>query len=83
MLVLQEQKPVNMSNYTQNTRFAHGLGPAHGAGSSPQMIEKMTSKWLSLATTSILGQPPRLCVRSQPARDGYAASSRNVCDNRR
>ena len=67
MLVLQEQKPVNMSNYTQNTRysqstrFAHGLGPAHGAGSSPQMIEKMTSKWLSLATTSILGQAPRAC----------------------
>ena len=40
MLVLQEQKPVNMSNY------------------SPQMIEKMTSKWLSLATTSILRQAP-------------------------
>ena len=45
MLVLQEQKPVNMSNYaqsirfSQSTRFAHGLGPAHGAGSSPQMIE--------------------------------------------
>ena len=76
MLVLQEQKPVNMSNYTQSTRFAHGagstqstrysqstrfahgLGPAHGAGSSPQMIEKMTAKWLSLATTSILGQAP-------------------------
>jgi hypothetical protein len=41
MLVLQEQKLVNMSNY------------------SPQMIEKMASKWLSLATTSILGQAPR------------------------
>jgi len=25
---------------------------------SPQMIEKMDSKWLPLATTSILGQPP-------------------------
>ena len=99
MLVLQrsgvpEQKPVNMSNYTQSTRyahgagstqstrysqstrFAHGLGPAHGAGStqsapqttchgasfSPQMIEKMTSKWLSLATTSILGQAPSLHI---------------------
>ena len=74
MLVLQEQKPVNMSNYTQSTRFsqstrisqstrfAHGLGPAHGAGSSPQMIVKMTSKWLSLATTSILGQAPSLLL---------------------
>ena len=37
-----------MSNYAQSIRFAHG------AGSSPQM----TAKWLSLATTSILGQPP-------------------------
>ena len=43
---------LNMSNYTQSTRYAHG------AGSSPQMIEKMTSKWLSLATTPILGQAP-------------------------
>ena len=43
---------LNMGNYTQSTRYAHG------AGSSPQMIEKMTAKWLSLATTSILGQPP-------------------------
>ena len=25
---------------------------------SPQMTEKMDSKWLSLATASILGQPP-------------------------
>ena len=68
MLVLQEQKPVNMSNYTQSTRYAHGAGSTqsvpqttcHGAGPSPQMIEKMTAKWLSLATTSILGQAPRL-----------------------
>ena len=69
MLVLQrsgvpEQKPVNMSNYAQSVRFARGAGSthstrfAHGAGSSPQMIVKMTSKWLSLATTSILGQAP-------------------------
>ena len=65
-----EQKPVNMSNYAHSTRFsqsirfsqstrsAHGLGPAHGASFSPQMIEKMGSKWLSLATTPILGQAP-------------------------
>jgi hypothetical protein len=46
MLVLQEKKPVNMSNY------------------SPQMIEKMTSKWLSLATTSILGQAPRTAAQA-------------------
>jgi len=26
---------------------------------SPQMIEKTDSKWLPLATASILGQPPR------------------------
>ena len=58
--------------FSQSIRCAHGLGPAHGAGStqsvpqttchgagpSPQMIEKMTAKWLSLATTSILGQAP-------------------------
>ena len=67
---------LNMSNYAQSTRYAHGAGSAqstryahragsaqsapqttcHGAGSSPQM----TSKWLSLATTSILGQAPSL-----------------------
>ena len=54
MLVLQEQKPVNMSNYAQSAPQT----TCHGAGSSPQMIEKMTSKWLSLATTSILRQAP-------------------------
>jgi hypothetical protein len=58
---------LNMNNYTQNIRGAHGAGSAqsapqttcHGAGPLPQMIEKMTSKWLSLGTTSILGQAPR------------------------
>ena len=29
---------------------------------SPQMIEKSDSKWLSLATTPILGQSPRMRV---------------------
>ena len=71
MLVLQrsgvpEQKPVNMSNYTHSTRFAHGAGSTQsapqttyrGAGSSPQMTDKMNSKWHSLATTPILGQAP-------------------------
>ena len=89
MLVLQEQKPVNMSNYaqsapqttyrgagstqstrySQSTRFAHGLGPAHGASFSPQMIVKMTSKWLSLATTPILGQAPRAQMPTYPLGD--------------
>ena len=32
--------------------------PVNMSNYSPQMIEKMTSKWLSLATTSILGQAP-------------------------
>jgi len=30
---------------------------------SPQMIEKMDSKWLTLATAFILGQPPRQLLR--------------------
>ena len=45
---------LNMSNYAQSVPQT----TCHGAGPSPQMIEKMTAKWLSLATTSILGQPP-------------------------
>ena len=44
--------PLMGAGSTQSVRYAHG------AGSLPQMIEKMTSKWLSLATTPILGQAP-------------------------
>ena len=47
---------LNMNNYAQSAPQT----TCHGAGSSPQMIEKMTSKWVSLATTSILGQAPSL-----------------------
>jgi len=33
---------------------------------SPQMIKKMDSKWLSLATIFILGQLPSLSTTSEP-----------------
>ena len=40
MLVLQEQKPVNMNDYTQSAQQK----TFRGAGSSPQSIEKTDSK---------------------------------------
>jgi hypothetical protein len=43
---------LNMSNYTQSAPQT----TCRGVGSSPQM----TAKWLSLATTSILGQAPSM-----------------------
>ena len=44
------------------------------------MIGKMTSKWLSLATTSILGQPPRSLVAVQIASDlfEYQEKARSI-----